>query len=190
MWFWRLGSPTICCLQAKDSGIWWYNLVWIWRAENWGANAVNLSLKAGEGEMNCPVQAVRQKMGTNSSFPYFLFYPGPQQIGCIHVFLCFYDTPWSESESSSVVPNSLQPHGLCSPWNSPGQSTGVGGLSLLQGIFPTQGWNPGLLHCSRFFTSWGTSEAIHVEEDDLLSPLIQKLISSGNILRSTPKSNI
>ena len=33
------------------------------------------------------------------------------------------------------------------PWNSPGQSTGVGSLSLLQGIFPTQGSNPGLPHC-------------------------------------------
>ena len=33
------------------------------------------------------------------------------------------------------------------PWNSPGQNTGVGSLSLLQGIFPTQGPNPGLLHC-------------------------------------------
>ena len=36
---------------------------------------------------------------------------------------------------------------VSSPWNSPGQNTGVGSLSLLQGIFPTQGWNPGLLHC-------------------------------------------
>ena len=53
----------------------------------------------------------------------------------------------SESESRSVVSDSLQPHGLCSPWNSPGQNTGVGSLSLLQGIFPTQGSNPGLLHC-------------------------------------------
>ena len=34
-----------------------------------------------------------------------------------------------------------------SPWNSPGQNTGVGRHSLLQGIFPTQGSNPGLLHC-------------------------------------------
>ena len=40
--------------------------------------------------------------------------------------------------------------GMCwhhSPWNSPGQNTGVGSLFLLQGIFPTQGSNPGLLHC-------------------------------------------
>ena len=43
--------------------------------------------------------------------------------------------------------NSLQPHGLYSPWNSPGQNTEVGSLSLLQRIFPTQGLNPGLLHC-------------------------------------------
>ena len=41
----------------------------------------------------------------------------------------------------------LQPHRLHSPWNSPGQNTGVGSLSVLQGIFPTQGLNPGLLHC-------------------------------------------
>ena len=36
---------------------------------------------------------------------------------------------------------------IYSPWNSPGQSTGVGSLSLLQGIFLTQGSNPGLLQC-------------------------------------------
>ena len=35
------------------------------------------------------------------------------------------------------------------PWNSPGQNTGVGSHSLLQGIFPTQGLNPGLLHGRR-----------------------------------------
>ena len=47
----------------------------------------------------------------------------------------------------SVVSDSLWPHGLYSLWNSLGQNTGVGSLSLLQGIFPTQGSNPGLLHC-------------------------------------------
>ena len=41
----------------------------------------------------------------------------------------------------------LRPHGLYSLWNSPGQNTGVGSLSLLQGIFPTQASNPGLKHC-------------------------------------------
>ena len=45
----------------------------------------------------------------------------------------------------------LWPHGLCGPWNSSGQNTGVGSLSLLQGIFLTQELNRGLLHCRRFF---------------------------------------
>ena len=48
-----------------------------------------------------------------------------------------------ESESPSVVSDSLRPHGLYSP----GQNTGVGSCSLLQEIFPTQGSNPGLSHC-------------------------------------------
>ena len=57
--------------------------------------------------------------------------------------------PESESESCSVVSDSLRPQGLFSPWNSPGQNTGVGSLSLLQGIFPTQELSWGLLHCRR-----------------------------------------
>ena len=55
----------------------------------------------------------------------------------------------SESESHSVVSDSLWSDGLYSPWYSPGQNIGVGSLSLLQGIFPTQGSNPGLPHCRR-----------------------------------------
>ena len=51
-----------------------------------------------------------------------------------------------ERESRSVTSGSLRSHGLYSPWNSPGQSTVVGSLSLLiQGIFPTQGWQVGHL---------------------------------------------
>ena len=53
----------------------------------------------------------------------------------------------SENESRSVVSDSLLWHGLYSPWNSPVQNTGVGSLSLLQAIYPTQGSNPGLRHC-------------------------------------------
>ena len=44
----------------------------------------------------------------------------------------------------------MQPHGLYSPWNSLGQNTGVGSLSLLQGIFPTQESNRDLLHAKDF----------------------------------------
>ena len=46
----------------------------------------------------------------------------------------------SKSEIHSVVSHSLQPCGLYHPWNSPGQNTGVGSLSLLQGIFPIRNW--------------------------------------------------
>ena len=53
----------------------------------------------------------------------------------------------SENESHSVMSDSLRLHELHSPGNSPGQNTGVGSLSLLQGIFPTQELNPGLPHC-------------------------------------------
>ena len=53
------------------------------------------------------------------------------------------------SESCLVVSDSLWPHGLYSPWNSPGQNTWMGSLSLLQRIFQTQGSNPGFPHCRR-----------------------------------------
>ena len=51
------------------------------------------------------------------------------------------------SESHSVVSDSLWPHWLHSPWNSPGQNTGVGSRTLFQGLFPIQGTNPGLPPC-------------------------------------------
>ena len=54
---------------------------------------------------------------------------------------------WKWSESCSVMSDSLWSHGLYSPWNFPGQNTGLGSCSLLQGILPTQRSNPGLLHC-------------------------------------------
>ena len=53
---------------------------------------------------------------------------------------------FDESKSCSVISDSLQLHRFYSPWNSPGQNTGVGSLSLLQGIFPIQESNQGLLH--------------------------------------------
>ena len=59
----------------------------------------------------------------------------------------------SESESHSFVSDSLWPHGLYSPWNSPGQNTGVSSLCLLQGIFPTQGSNPDLPPCRQILLS-------------------------------------
>ena len=78
---------------------------------------------------------------------------------CMHTKNCqFIDTSHScilqvisESVHCSVVSDSLRPCGLSPtrllcPWNSPGKNTRVGSCSLLQGIFETQGLNPGLLH--------------------------------------------
>ena len=42
---------------------------------------------------------------------------------------------------SRVMKNESESHSVVSEWSSPGQNTGVGSLSLLQGIFPTQGLN-------------------------------------------------
>ena len=68
----------------------------------------------------------------------------------------------SESESHLVVYDSLQPHELYSPWNSPGRNTRVGSHSLLQGIFPMQGSNPVSHIAGGFFTSWATRESIYI----------------------------
>ena len=70
-----------------------------------------------------------------------LFQVFVSEILVYNVCMCVY-----ESESHSVMSNSLPPHGLYSQWNSPGQNTGVGSLSLLQGIFPSQGLDPGQWH--------------------------------------------
>ena len=74
--------------------------------------------------------------------------------------------------SHSVVSDSLWPHGLqparlLCPWDSPGKNTGVDSHDLLQGIFPTQGSNPGLPHCrwilyhlshqGNFYVIWNTA---------------------------------
>ena len=60
---------------------------------------------------------------------------------------------FSKSESRSVVSDSLQPHGLHNPWDAPGQNTGEGSLSLLQGIFQPGDRTQVSRTAGRFFTS-------------------------------------
>ena len=65
--------------------------------------------------------------------------------------------------SCAVCPT-LQPHGpwltrLLCPWGFPGKNTRVGPHALLQGIIPTQGWNPRLLHCQAVLYLWAAWEA-------------------------------
>ena len=58
----------------------------------------------------------------------------------------------------------FQPRGLYSPWNFPGQNTGVGSLSLLQGIFPNQGLNPDLPHCRRILYQLSHKRSLRILE--------------------------
>ena len=72
---------------------------------------------------------------------------------------------FSSGVSRSVVSGSLQPRELwparlLCPWNSPGKNTGVGCHFLLQGIFPTQGSNPGLPHCKQILYCLSRREAL------------------------------
>ena len=93
-----------------------------------------------------------------------LFWWVPDFLVCLFVLMAFCGQLWfrraserrqlrvpllcyPERGSLSVLSDSLRPHGLYSPWNSPGQNSRVGSRSLLQGIFPTQGLNPGLPRC-------------------------------------------
>ena len=81
-----------------------------------------------------------------ANFPAFL----RLLVFCFFCSSCKAALQWQSINSGwkkRVIPDSSQPCGLYSPWNSPGQNTGVGSLFLLQGVFPTQGSNPGLPHC-------------------------------------------
>ena len=63
-----------------------------------------------------------------------------------------------------------------SSWNSPGQNTGMGSLSLLQEIFPTQGSNPGLPHCRRTLyqlSRKGNPRVLEFLTQELGSPALQ-----------------
>ena len=61
---------------------------------------------------------------------------------CMLIFLYIFE----KVKVAQSCPNSLLPHGLYSPWSSPGQNTGRGSYSLLQRISPTQELSLSLLH--------------------------------------------
>ena len=63
------------------------------------------------------------------------------------------------SMSDTLQPNRPLPSRFLCQWDSPGKDTGVGCHALLQGIFPTQGWNSHLRHCRRSLYCWTSGEA-------------------------------
>ena len=105
--------------------------------------------------------------GDTPSIPDILFSIVASSVTCVHVCV-----------SRSDVYDSLRPYGLQStsffcPWNFPGQNTGVGCHSLLQGLFLTQGWNPGLLHCREILqhlSQQGSPQAPRLGIEQLIGP--------------------
>ena len=76
-----------------------------------------------------------------SSMPYWVHLPGHWHFHFLFpVIVPQTSSSWKWKWRSLVTSDSFRPHGLYSPWNSPGQNTGVGNLSLLQGDLP----NPGI----------------------------------------------
>ena len=59
----------------------------------------------------------------------------------------YFPQPGIKPGCPALQANALLSEPLGKQKNIPGQNTGVGNLSLLQGISPTQGSNPGLVHC-------------------------------------------
>ena len=107
-----------------------------------------------DGHLDCfhvlaIVNSAAMNTGVHVSFHITVFseYIPRSEIVGSYVHSSFNFLRKSESESLSVMSDSLRPQGLYSPWNSPGQNTGEDSLCLLQGIFPTQESNPGLPHC-------------------------------------------
>ena len=83
------------------------------------------------------------------------------------------------SESHSVMSNSLWPHGLHSPWNSPGRNTGVGSLSLLQGIFPTKFLTRGFMSSSKMVKVTEFEELYNTVADNW-----NMFVGSGRVVQS------
>ena len=83
-------------------------------------------------------------------------------FGMLLNVIIFFSLLESETESCSVLSDSLRLHGLSNLWNSPSQNTVVGSLSLFQGIFPTQGLNTGLQHCRQTLYQWATISLLNM----------------------------
>ena len=101
-----------------------------------------------------PWNSLGQNTGVGSlSLLQWIFLTQESNWGLLHCRRILYQLSYQGRpkicDSHSAVSNSLPPHELYSPWNSPGQNMGMGSLSLLQWIFPSQGLNAGLLYCRR-----------------------------------------
>ena len=85
---------------------------------------------------------IKQLFGLNFFCETLLVFWGQQRLRWLNDITDSRDLKVKVAQSCGT----LQLHGLYNPWNSPGQNAGVGSYSLLQGIVPIQGLNPGLPH--------------------------------------------
>ena len=123
-----------------------------------------------------PLQGIFPTQGSNPGFPHcgqilyqlshkgsprmleWVAYPfsrgssQPRSWTGVSCFAGGFFTNWAirEAQSCSVVSNSLRPHGLYSPWNSPGKNTGVSSCSLLQ-VWHLNPWLYTLQGCYHYF---------------------------------------
>ena len=125
----------MACQYALSLSLFWKVGVWI----KWNNKSKTLA--------QCLAYSTWSVM-TNNIIINNLFYDNRLVIGILTLFRCCCCI------SRSVVSDSFWPHvpwptRLPCPWNSPSKNPGMGCHSLLQGIFPTQGLNPGPLHCRK-----------------------------------------
>ena len=100
---------------------------------------------------------------------------------CTHVHA--FEVKWSES--CSVVSDSLWPHGLYSPWNSPGQNTGVGNFPFSRGSSQPRDWTQVSSVAGRFFTIWPNREAHFLSDNiQMFTELYKDGILGGQILKA------
>ena len=106
---------------------------------------------------NVPILSLIPALNPPSTPPFYTYFFPLQLFNAFSIFYLFFLPSLPHSSEVKVTQSSLA---LCNPMtlvcmtllcplNSPGKSTGVGSHALLQ-IFPTQGLNPGLLHCRQF----------------------------------------
>ena len=131
------GSPVLGILQART--LEWvaisFSNAWKWKVKGKSLSRLWLLATPWTAAYQAPPSMGFSRQDYWSGVPL----PSPREATSKVQIVC--KVKWK----SLSVSNSLQPHG--GPWNSLGQNTGVGNLSLLQGIFPAQGLNPGLPHC-------------------------------------------
>ena len=101
--------------------------------------------------MSVPGSLVKHQSPTYTWICFWLFTLLHWSVCLFYAITMLFWLLWLLPVSCSVVSDSFQPNWLLPtrlfcPWNSPSENTWVGCHFLLQGNFPTQGLNPGLLH--------------------------------------------